>query len=331
MIFKYWIKYIIALFFHYSGYNKRHMNKFKQHYILMFHRLDDKDDMLNISIPIDYFGDVVGWSQEIGVITSMSDMMASNKKEVRFCVTFDDGFSSVNHIRELTHNIPFILYISTAYIESNRLFWVVELEKLIRFSTLEKLNLKSFHLGVYDLSSEARKNEAISKLNLEMKNLHPADIDAIIKYLNLKNHIVPEKVVSDEFLHWDDIRRLVVTGMELGGHTHNHVISSKVSPLEFEKEIELSNNYILDNTRLVCRHFAYPNGRKQDVSEFSRQILIDNGYSSAVTTIEGPNDINDDKYYLKRFNVSKNRISNPWGNSSKAMFTTMLVNPIRIH
>jgi len=119
--------------------------------------------------------------------------------------------------------------------------------------------------------------------------------------------------------------------MELGGHTHSHVISSMVTPDEFSNEIKKSNQLIFDETGINAKHFAYPNGRAQDISVFSREILIEEGYASAVTTIEGSNGIDEDPFYLKRFNVSKDRIVNPLGGASKAMFTTMLVNPINIH
>lgn len=331
MIFKRWLKYIIAILFHYSGYNQWVINAAKQHYILMFHRLEDADDLLNISLPVNYLREIIKWSHGIGSIVSMSEIISADKKQVRFCITFDDGFSSVKNINEIAYGIPFILYLSTAYINSNQLFWVVELEQLINACELKELNLNTFNLGVYELTTKLKKDEAIYQLNADLKKLHPADIDVIIMYLHCKLNVDVERIGSNQFLDWDDVRLLINTGMEVGGHTHNHVISSKVTPAEFENEIKISNKLINENTDVYCRHFAYPNGRYQDISIFSRQILIDEGYVSAVSTIEGPNSIDDDQYLLKRFNVSKNRISNPWGNSSKAMFTTMLVNPIKFH
>jgi len=119
--------------------------------------------------------------------------------------------------------------------------------------------------------------------------------------------------------------------MEVGGHTHRHVISTMVTPVEFKREVCKSNQLILDNTGLKSKHFAYPNGRQEDISVFSRQILKDEGYASAVTTMEGSNNIHTDLFLLKRYNVSKDRIANPWGNASKALFTTMLANPIKLH
>jgi peptidoglycan/xylan/chitin deacetylase (PgdA/CDA1 family) len=333
MIIKRWIKYVVALLLHYSGINSLLMRFSRRHYILMFHRLEEKKDLLNISIPVHYLGAVVNWTQEIGNIQTMDDMIQAKNKAVRFCITFDDGFSNVKRINEVAAGVPYILYLATAYIQSSRLFWAVQLEQLICSCDCEGVDLTSFNLGYYDLSNNINKERAISTLNSEIKEFHPADVEAIIKYLQLsiKRDVDYGYVEKNDFLNWSEVRSLMNSGMEVGGHTHSHVISSKVSPDEFKDEIQLSNKLISENLAIDCKHFAYPNGRQQDISVFSRKILIAEGYRSAVTTIEGPNNVGDDPYLLKRFNVSKNRISSPWGTPSKAMFTTMLVNPLRSH
>ena len=323
------IKYIFALIFHYSGYNCWVMNRCKLHYILMFHRLDKKHDIINISIPVNFFGTIVEWSKEMGDVVNMTDLISAKKQEIRFCMTFDDGYSTVKRISEVALGVPSVLYLATAFIETGKEFWATELDNLISCYDKNSLDLTSFHLGIYDLSSVAYKKLVIYELNLQMKSLHPSDIRAIIIYLRLIS--AKELVSNNEFLCWKEIRELMSNGMEVGGHTHNHAISSRVTPEEFRNEIVISNECLNRNIYQEVKHFAYPNGQFQDISLFSRQILKDEGYESAVSTIEGPNNINDDPYCLKRFNVSTERIASPWGTPSKAMFTTMLVNPINFH
>ncbi len=329
MIIKRWFKYILALIFHYGGYNWWRMWLSKRNYILMFHRLEDAPDLLNISLPLDYLQLVVDWSSSIGEIVSIAELIAGEESKNRFCMTFDDGFTNVKRISEISSEFPFILYASTAYIGTNKVFWAVELERLISETNSSGICLLDFDLGQYDISNRFNKDRVISKLNNDIKKLHPVDIEAILKYLGNTLQVASKE--ENNFLTWDEVRYLHKNGMEVGGHTHNHVISSKVTPNEFSNEIKLSNALIKNNVGVTPRHFAYPNGRKQDISIFSHQILIDEGYDSAVTTIEGPNKINEDPYMLKRYNLSRDRIESPWGFPSKAMFTTMLVNPIGHH
>lgn len=325
------IKYFIALFFHFSGFNYWKIWRLKQHYILMFHRLEEKQDALNISIPIKHFSSIVAWTKSMGELVGMNKLIASTQSKVRFCITFDDGFKNVSQVGRITENIPYILYLSTAYIDSSKEFWAVELERLIYKSNLNTLNLTSFNLSEYDISNDEKKRQAVSIINCDVKRLHPADIEAVIKYLRLVLDKNTDFEVDNQFLQWHEVKQMYNDGMEVGGHTHNHIISSRVSPAEFENDIRISNEIISKHLNIAPKHFAYPNGRKQDISVFSRKILIDEGYLSAVTTIEGANNVNDDPYLLKRFNVSVDRVANPWGYPSKAMFTTMLVNPLRLH
>lgn len=295
----------------------------------MFHRLDDDNDILNISIPLSYLSDIIIWAKGLGEIVNMTDLLIQKEKKVRVCITFDDGFKNIKSITKIKPNIPSTLYLSTAYVESEKKFWVTELETLILRCEKRSLDLTSFCLDVYELDTIQKKHIAIRLLNSQIKKLHPASIEAVVKYLRL---ILPRHINDNQqFLNWEEIEYLISVGMEVGGHTHSHVISSKVTADEFRKEIVMSNNLITNNTGKPPKHFAYPNGRIQDISVFSRDILKNHGYMSAVTTIEGPNSIEDDPYMLKRFNVSKDRIENPWGRPSKAMFTTMLVNPISVH
>lgn len=323
------VKYLLALMFHFSGYNYYCISKLRAHYILMFHRLDDEDDVLSISIPLSYLSNIAIWGKGLGEIVNMTDLLNQKDKKVRVCITFDDGFKNIKRITEIKSRIPSTLYLSTAYVESEKKFWVSELEELIFGCEKNFLDLTSFNLDVYDLDTIQKKRIAIKLLNSKIKNLHPASIEAVVQYLRL---ILPKHTGDDQkFLSWKEIQYLISEGMEVGGHTHNHVISSKVTADEFREEIVISNNLITNNTAKPPKHFAYPNGRLQDISVFSRDILKSQGYISAVTTIEGPNSIEDDPYMLKRFNVSKDRIENPWGRPSKAMFTTMLVNPINVH
>jgi peptidoglycan/xylan/chitin deacetylase (PgdA/CDA1 family) len=295
----------------------------------MFHRLDDADDLFNISIPFYYFSNVVSWSRKIGDIVSMNELILQDKKKVRISITFDDGFRSFMHIKEIIPSIPSTLYVSTAFIETDQKFWVVELEELVFNSKKDIIDLTHFFLNIYDISTLEGKKETIKLLNLQIKDLHPRDIEEVINYLKLT--LCYGVSFKEEFLSWREIEMLAYDGVEIGGHTHSHIITTKVMPEEFREELITSNSLINKYTSKQAVHFAYPNGRKQDISNFSREILKAEGYISAVTTIEGANSIGDDPFMLKRFNVSKDRIKNPWGRPSKAMFTTMLVNPIDSH
>jgi hypothetical protein len=47
-------------------------------------------------------------------------------------------------------------------------------------------------------------------------------------------------------------------------------------------------------------HFAYPNGREEDFSAWSKSVIRSAGYDAAVTTIWGLNYASTDRMELKR-------------------------------
>jgi len=169
MLIKRWVKYVLALIFHYSGLNRRKIITSNQHYILMFHRIENERDLLNISIPVEYLKGIIQWTKELGQLVGMTDMIEAEQDAVRFCITFDDGFESVKKLNELEKEIPYILYLATGYIETSRKFWAIELERIIMSSQVDEINLSSFQLSSYNLSSVGNKELAISKLNSEVK------------------------------------------------------------------------------------------------------------------------------------------------------------------
>ncbi len=326
---KRWLKYLLALLFHYSGYNALYMKYKKSHYILMMHRLEDEADYLNISLPEGYLSRVVAWSRRYGNTTSLDNMLQAKEPDVRFAFTFDDGYKSIKQLTRIRPVIPAMVYLSTAFMEDQKEFWAVDLENMLIDTEKSSLNLSEYKLGRYTFASKSSRQKCLNRLNKKLKLNHPKVIDAIM--LDVHRQLGVPVVSDNTFLSWDDVKELDNVGIEMGGHTHNHTITSQISKDELQLEINTSNQLIESAINKPAVHFAYPNGGKKDIADFAESTLRSSGYKSAVTTVEGPNKLRDNPYLLKRFNLSKSRIETPWQTPSKAMYTSMLVNPIGFH
>jgi glycosyltransferase involved in cell wall biosynthesis/peptidoglycan/xylan/chitin deacetylase (PgdA/CDA1 family) len=326
---KRWIKYLLALLFHYSGYNTLYMRYKKAHYILMMHRLEDKADHLNINLPERYLSKVATWSSLYGTMVTLDNMLQANEPDVRFALTFDDGYKSIKKLTNIQPAIPVMVYLSTAFIGSQKEFWAVDLENILLKTKERSLNLSEYKLGRYNISSYLGKHKCIKSLNKKLKSKHPKIIGFIM--LNIRMQLNAVTASQNTFLTWDDVKELDSLGVEMGGHTHNHTITSRINERELQCEINTSNHLIEQVTNKPVAHFAYPNGGKRDIASFAEEVLKSSGYKSAVTTVEGNNKLGDNPYLLKRFNLSKSRIETPWQTPSKAMYTSMLVNPLGFH
>jgi peptidoglycan/xylan/chitin deacetylase (PgdA/CDA1 family) len=114
-----------------------------------------------------------------------------------------------------------------------------------------------------------------------------------------------ERALCDQlYLDWKQAEELAAAGVELGGHTVNHVILSRLSPAEQAAEIGGCRRSLEQRlgTR-VGRTFAYPFGRSWDFDQHSRRATTECGFELAVDTHSGTNEAGADRLALKRLPV----------------------------
>ncbi len=331
-IIRKWIKYLIALVLHYSGYNSHILSKANQYIVLMFHKLDDANDYIHLSVTGETFSTISLWCNDLGSITSLDDVLSTKYEDLHFCLTFDDGYADNSKIPEILPNIPVTVYLATGFIDDHRKFWAQYLQQSIVGTNASTLDLSAVNAGIVDVVDERQQLEAIKEVNRNIKEFSPEKITEIVDDIAEQCGNTEEN--HNGFMDWKEVNTISDAGVEIGSHTHDHFIVSSISDEEFRKQLNVSREYIEKNVKNYSdgkkklQHFAFPNGRSCDISENATQVLKDAGFSSAVTTIEGINQFGDDHYKIKRFNMDETRLRSPFGGLSKALFTTMLANRI---
>jgi peptidoglycan/xylan/chitin deacetylase (PgdA/CDA1 family) len=89
-------------------------------------------------------------------------------------------------------------------------------------------------------------------------------------------------------MSWDEVRA-ASEFTAYGGHTHNHVIVSRLAAQPLDDEIRTCRERIETETGTPVETFAYPNGRAIDFTEEAKFLLKRNGFQTAFTTIDGIN------------------------------------------
>jgi peptidoglycan/xylan/chitin deacetylase (PgdA/CDA1 family) len=92
---------------------------------------------------------------------------------------------------------------------------------------------------------------------------------------------------------WDEVRA-AGEFTSYGGHTHNHVIVSRLDARPLEHEIRTCRDRIASETGTPVEMFAYPNGRAIDFTDEAKVLLSRNGFQTAFTTIDGINGADTD-------------------------------------
>jgi len=119
-------------------------------------------------------------------------------------------------------------------------------------------------------------------------------------------------------MSWDEVRA-AAEFTAYGGHTHNHLIVSRLDSHVFEDELQTCRDRIRKETGVPPDTFAYPNGREIDFTDESKLTLKRYGFSMAFSAIEGVNRADTDWMAVRRISGGTTvadlawRLSRLWG------------------
>lgn len=226
-------------------------------------------------------------------------------------LTFDDGYAS-NHSLAFPllkkYQVPATIYLTTGFVLEKMLLWTDKVELVIQQSRLSGSNrLLSEITGIDEITSSTNRLQLTLLVKGWLKRQPEADrqslIAQILKVLGMDEAKL-EVPTTAQPISPDNIREMAESGLvEFGAHTQTHPILSQCDDEQLKREIVTSVHEVETLSDQPCRHFAYPNGREGEFDQRSANILKSSGIETAMTTIEGENDRNSDRYRLKRLGV----------------------------
>jgi peptidoglycan/xylan/chitin deacetylase (PgdA/CDA1 family) len=105
----------------------------------------------------------------------------------------------------------------------------------------------------------------------------------------------PERLMDES-----QIRTWLASGHEIGSHTLDHPMLTKLPTDQAREEISASKKKLEDLFGVPVRDFCYPNG---DWDQRIRDMVVEAGYRNAFTTECGLNNSATDTFALKRLTV----------------------------
>lgn len=229
-------------------------------------------------------------------------------------ITIDDGYRSVYTVAFpvlQSLQLPAAVFLATDFVESRHFLWTDRVEYAADRSTREAIEV-----GVGDerlllpLHDRASRIAADRRLRSTMKKLPQETRDSAVEALEQAAGCslldAPGDTTLYEPIRWAEAAEMVQSGLvTFGSHTHTHVILSRCAPERAAQELRVSKSIIESRLGPPCHLFCYPNGRRGDFNAATRQLLQQQGFTGALTTVYGMNGRNADPYELKRFNLGK--------------------------
>lgn len=224
-------------------------------------------------------------------------------------VTFDDGYAGVYELalpllREL--RIPATVYVASGYIGTarrllhDRLF--AGLRELRRRGVMPQA--AGLAARLQSLLDSCAADGAGATLDHLIARLSHDELSAIAGALEERLGMSEQDLPAvTRLMSWDQLRALRAAGIDVGGHTVNHVALVNVAISRARAEVEGCRAEIANRLGEAPRHFAYPNGL------YTPRILgavAGAGFASAVTTEDVENRRGGDPFTLKRKTLWEN-------------------------
>ncbi len=193
-------------------------------------------------------------------------------------VTFDDGYlnnleCAVPVLQRL--GIPATFFLATGYIGTSRWMWQDRLESALHQCRLAEINSELLS-ALVPLGDDEAKTAFLRKVKSHLKTLHWQEAEE--RALQIAEQLgAPGGAPTGlyRFMSWNDVRALAGQGFEVGAHSVNHAILSRVPIEEARGEIMGSYQQVFDETGACSRVFCFPNGKTTDytpqVVDFCRE------------------------------------------------------------
>ncbi len=289
-----------------------------KHVIFLFHGVVPKHkfkirNYIRKHIDVNRFKSIIRDLKFKGTAISMNEVtnIIQNKKvfpEFSYSITFDDGFENNLSLAApilLESNIPFIIYVTTSFVEKQEMSWIDKIEYAVESTIYKKIKLP-WDKKVYNINTIKNKKEILSSIRFFVKN--SKDLDQNLVVIDIFKQLGIDKISKDKFLDskisWRQISKYSNHDLiSFGGHSHNHRILSHLSDDEIRFEISKCLDLLKSMGNINTYHFSYPEGLKNCYSKKVISILKKFEVKCCPTAISGLNSNNSDLFELKRISV----------------------------
>jgi peptidoglycan/xylan/chitin deacetylase (PgdA/CDA1 family) len=163
----------------------------------------------------------------------------------------------------------------------------------------------------YPLRDLGEKNAAMKEFVEYCKSIPHDRKELFIQTIERELRISRTETPPDEYqaVSWDDLLRMCNDGIEIGSHTMNHPILSRIEQAGIINEICLSKKILEKKLARQISTFCYPNSGPGDITEEVVETVLKAGYAGAVFGIDLAK---WNPYKIPRMGVSHDRSDFLW-------------------
>jgi L-malate glycosyltransferase len=311
---------------HYSGisYFTRTLAKNKGIRVLCFHRvISQLFDPLYMCIPTGLFEENIRHIRGRYTPLTLGEAvyLLREHKPIphdAICLTFDDGYEDnlFNAFPILDHyRVPATLFISAGLVETGGTVWYDKITEAFKKTNLSRIDLSGVGLREYRWSNFRQKNAVCRKLVYFCTR-----VEAPVRELiagTIQDGLGGEEPAG-LMLDWEGVKNLASRGVTIGSHGYSHCPISELGRDGQVREIQESKRLIRERTGISTVFFTNPFGNPADYSAEIIELLMNNGYTAALSLEKGINCA--PSFVLRRFCMTPGMITGVGGTYSSRVF-----------
>jgi len=214
-------------------------------------------------------------------------MLATERMPPRaVAISFDDGYRSIHDLALpilVKHGLPATVFVTTGHMMDDGSMWNDMILEAMRRLPSVPLDLRVLGLEVYPMTSAVERKQAAGTLTERCKYMTPAERTRFTDHLQ---NLAGCSLRQDLMLTADMVRTLTRNHVEIGGHTVNHPILTRLANDVATREIADNKAHLEEIIGQPLRLFAYPNGKRPtDYDERHIAMVAQAGYAAAFTTV----------------------------------------------
>lgn len=251
---------------------------------------------------------------EIVTTEKLARIVNKTKLEKRYAlVTFDDGYLdnyTLAYPAMRQKNISGVFFLPTSLISGTDIPWWDEMAFILRSNVGQKVGLP----GVDELIQLQAQtlDKDIRQFIYRAKRLENYTAQQVLEHLREQFPDVDSKTKAEQqqlFMNWSQVEDMAKGGMEIGSHTINHHILSRLSEDEQRHEIADSKTVIESELQRTVNVIAYPVGRHHCFDETTKKIAKQSGYQLGFNNEPHYNTTPIDPFDINRFSVNEDDLA----------------------
>jgi peptidoglycan/xylan/chitin deacetylase (PgdA/CDA1 family) len=277
----------------------QHAVRRRQGVILAFHRFSGDGDGHGDGMPITTFASAMAYLSRryrvVSLRTLTDELGRGVVRPYTVAVTVDDGYREVFTLAAPVlrrYGVPASFFVIGDFVAGRLWPWTDRWAFVFARAPRDRVTFShrgATHVlamrGVHDRwRAEAQWLEVAKRLEVAERD---ELLGAIAEAFGV---VIPQDPPrGHRAMDWTQLRALAAEGFDVGAHTRTHPILSRVAGEQLRVEVEGCRDQIERELGAPVRHFAYPNGRREDYTRETVEAVARAGYVAAVTTVAGGN------------------------------------------